>query len=212
MLSRTEVFALIEGEREYQEKRWPDHTHGVAEYLSYMHDYLQEAIHVDARVDAYSVSHEPAKAAMRKFAALGVACMEQNGLMFRTSRWRYYRGDALTLEPPDNQDPNVEMTRALPEKFVGRHLTFRPGCEFLRRCHIYEAINEERGHQDKIWGDTWRPFSMELTMLRALMRDADWDWTHEDGDCSALDTLRKIVAVAVRCMENNGAPKRERQS
>jgi len=83
-LTRAEVFALIDGERAYQDTRWGPQTtssggqHSPAEWLVYIQDYLTEAIHFASRI----ADPESAKFVMsnlRKIAAMSVAAMEQNG-------------------------------------------------------------------------------------------------------------------------------------
>lgn len=86
--SRREVYVAIDGERDYQ-KKWenPELTdsggrHSNVEFLSYIRDYVEEALHIatrnpdpDARVFC---THS-----LRKVAALAVAAMEQNGVLHR---------------------------------------------------------------------------------------------------------------------------------
>lgn len=86
-----EVIAAIEGERAYQEMRvvrdgstavGPDHFHSPEEYLLYMEHYMHLA-----REKASTVWGPDAKTAvldiLRKVVTLGVACMEQNGVVHR---------------------------------------------------------------------------------------------------------------------------------
>ena len=86
--TRAEVYAAVDGEREYQRK-WenPDLTdsggrHSNVEFLAYIQDYTTEALHVatrkpdpEARVFC---TH-----ALRKIAAMAVAALEQNGVLSR---------------------------------------------------------------------------------------------------------------------------------
>jgi len=82
--NRSEVYEAIDGEREYQERRWnPDTTstggaHSVTEFLVYMQDYVNEALHHVSR-NADPEASLVALNVVRKVAALGVACMEQHG-------------------------------------------------------------------------------------------------------------------------------------
>jgi hypothetical protein len=78
------VYEAINVERAYQEAKWNLATtssggrHSVTEWLVYMQDYLTEAMRIVSRnVDpGASVA---ALHSVRKIAAMGVACMEQNG-------------------------------------------------------------------------------------------------------------------------------------
>ena len=82
MIERARVYAAIDGERDYQERRWGNAPsggkHPVTEYLAYMQDYLTEALHQVAR-NADPEAAEMALHTVRKITAMGVACMEQNG-------------------------------------------------------------------------------------------------------------------------------------
>ena len=83
-MERKKVYELIDGEREYQALRWNEDTtstggfHSVTEFLVYIRDYTEEALHVVSRNDEPKASEE-ASHILRKIAALAVACMEQNG-------------------------------------------------------------------------------------------------------------------------------------
>jgi hypothetical protein len=76
-----EVLTLVDGERRYQEDRWRGHVHSPGAYLTYMTFYQRRMETVDSTVDQSSSEHNVARDAMRKFAALGVSCIEQNGLV-----------------------------------------------------------------------------------------------------------------------------------
>jgi hypothetical protein len=88
VLPRQEVYALIDGERTYQDARWISsedggHNHTPQEWLTYIADYAAEAIHVGCR-EADEVALEKQMAGMRKIAALAVAAMENLGAPART--------------------------------------------------------------------------------------------------------------------------------
>ena len=86
MTTREEVYAAIDGEREYQERRWgPEDSegkHSVAEFVLYMADYLTQARSELSR-NADPKAGEMALHTMRKITTMGVACMEQNGVVER---------------------------------------------------------------------------------------------------------------------------------
>ncbi len=85
---REEVYQVIDGERDYQESRWNISTtntagnHSVTEFLVYMRDYVEEALHHVSR-HADPGASDIALNSVRKVAALGVACMEQHGVLRR---------------------------------------------------------------------------------------------------------------------------------
>lgn len=81
-MERTEVYKLIDGERAYQAQKWNEETtetggkHSPEEWLVYMQDYLNEALHVCSRNPAPQYKKE-AMAIIRKITAMGVCAMEQ---------------------------------------------------------------------------------------------------------------------------------------
>lgn len=70
-----EVLKAIDGERSYQEQKWPGHAHTVAEWLLIIEKLCQ-----DARL-AWVTGHGDNQALheVRQITATGVACMEQCG-------------------------------------------------------------------------------------------------------------------------------------
>lgn len=84
----TEVCKALKSERQYQETRWNCITtstcgkHSVTEFLVFMRDYAEEALHHLSRNSEPQAS-EFALNSIRKIAAMGVACMEQHGAPLR---------------------------------------------------------------------------------------------------------------------------------
>lgn len=86
--TRADVYAAIDGERDYQRK-WEDPTltdsggrHTNVEFLVYIRDYVEEALHFASREpDPKAVMF--CTSSLRKIAALAVAAMEQNGVLRR---------------------------------------------------------------------------------------------------------------------------------
>ena len=79
-MKREEVYKLIDGEREYQDKRWDPQEHGnhtPEEWVLYMEDYLLEAKHLLSRDDLF-ICRPKAMEIIRKVTAMGVCAMEQN--------------------------------------------------------------------------------------------------------------------------------------
>jgi hypothetical protein len=82
-MKRSDVYKLIDVEREYQDAKWTPETttsdgvHSVEEWLVYIEDYVNEAKHILSRnpkQDADKKSMEN----MRKIAAMAVCAMEQH--------------------------------------------------------------------------------------------------------------------------------------
>jgi hypothetical protein len=79
-MKREDVYKLIDGERDYQEKRWkdglravPDNQKSVAEWIIYMETLLN-----DTKNKVYYLDKEGALEFIRKTTAVGVACLENN--------------------------------------------------------------------------------------------------------------------------------------
>lgn len=85
---REEVYQAIDGERAYQEKRWNCETtascgnHSLTEFLVYIRDYTEEALHYVSRT-ADPAGQDFCRNSLRKIAALTVSALEQNGVSFR---------------------------------------------------------------------------------------------------------------------------------
>lgn len=85
MLSRGEVYKIIDGEREYQNEKWNENTttskglHSVTEWLVYIQDYLSEAMHIVSR-NADPQAAIDGMENIRKIAGMCVAAMEQRGV------------------------------------------------------------------------------------------------------------------------------------
>lgn len=77
------------------------------------------------------------------------------------------------------------------------------------RQEVYAAIDSERTYQQKKWGDHQHEVGAYLTMLREYVSKADRAWTDNVGDAAALEMVRKVAGIAVRCMEDHGAPLRQ---
>ena len=82
----------------------------------------------------------------------------------------------------------------------------------LTREQVYERIDVERQYQDHLPSNRTdgsdKQVGSYLTMMRHYMTKAEEAWTMNRGDSAALDNVRKIAAIAVRCMEEHGAPTR----
>jgi hypothetical protein len=83
------------------------------------------------------------------------------------------------------------------------------------REDVYKLIDGERDYQDKLGPDRRDPTEVNhsvgdyLVMLSTYLRRAQDDWTNYPGVYEALDEIRKIGAIAVRCIEEHGAPLRQ---
>jgi len=82
------------------------------------------------------------------------------------------------------------------------------------RKDIYRIIDGERHYQDTLSSDRTdghvHTVGEELVLLDVYIQQAKVAWASTAGDDYALNAVRKIAAIAVRCMENNGYIKRGR--
>lgn len=77
------------------------------------------------------------------------------------------------------------------------------------RSLVYEAIDTERDYQEKLARNTatdQRPLE-QMALIEEVLRRAKQDWYDKPGDFD-MNYVRKIAGIAVRCMEQHGAPKR----
>ena len=84
------------------------------------------------------------------------------------------------------------------------------------RQEVYEAIDSEReyhsrltrkGVETNLAKGLNRHWAMDLITIRKIVRAAE-DWSYDNAGELPMDFMRKIAAVAVKSMEQNGAPKR----
>jgi len=79
----------------------------------------------------------------------------------------------------------------------------------INRLEVYEAIDGERDYQDKKWGSQFNDSEWSIGDWLIFMERYVEEAKGRIGyDVEALDSVRKIAALAVACMEYNGAPKR----
>lgn len=85
------------------------------------------------------------------------------------------------------------------------------------RGDVYRAIDGERKYQDSKWNPETTPSGGQhsvgawLTFMRVYLRQAEEQLTGKpDPEASdqALHTIRKVAAMAVACMEQNGVKTR----
>lgn len=77
-LKRTQVYEILDEEREYQDKKWGgkehDEAHSVSDWLIFIRKHLNQAENAIYNSDAKS-----AMDAVRKITGIGVAAMEAKG-------------------------------------------------------------------------------------------------------------------------------------
>jgi len=74
-----ETLIAITEERAHQKLRWGDDPASICEYATYIRCYADEL----TRIATHTTDKKMALDTIRKIAALGIACMEENGVVFR---------------------------------------------------------------------------------------------------------------------------------
>lgn len=82
------------------------------------------------------------------------------------------------------------------------------------RRAVYAAIDSERAYQNEKWGDgdhtvTEYILYMEHYLSEARRSASTQDLTVAIRHNLVMDFIRKVTALGVVCMEENGAPHRE---
>lgn len=72
------------------------------------------------------------------------------------------------------------------------------------RRSVYEVIDGERDYQDNNFGDNPHSVTEFLTFMQHYLSTAVTKVSTTKGDTCALDEVRKITALGVVCMEQNG--------
>lgn len=79
------------------------------------------------------------------------------------------------------------------------------------RENVYKCIDGEREYQNKLnWNHKDHPsLEAEILLMEEYLLKARQQWTNSDDDTLALDIIRKITGMGVRCLENHGCPERQ---
>jgi hypothetical protein len=82
------------------------------------------------------------------------------------------------------------------------------------RAEVYRAIDSERNYHDSVVKNKYgndaegHPVAAEILMIEEYAARARKEWTDQKGDEAALNMIRKVAGLCVRCMEHHGAPHR----
>jgi hypothetical protein len=85
-------------------------------------------------------------------------------------------------------------------------------CNPILRSVVFELIDEEREYQKALpttrtTNDT-HEVGAYLAMIQCYLNEGLVGWTKTGSDYLGLCAIRKIAALSVRCMEENGCPSR----
>ena len=83
------------------------------------------------------------------------------------------------------------------------------------RGEVYAAVDSEREYQEYVVDpalaedpSSQHSIPAELVLMKVYLDKAMNTWASKPGSEITLDFVRKIAGIAVRCMENHGAPPR----
>ena len=82
----------------------------------------------------------------------------------------------------------------------------------MDRKNVIKLVNEDLSYLDSLSEERTdghiHSVGEELVLMNVYLGKAMEAWVDNPGDIYALDQLRKVTAIAVRCMENHGVPSR----
>lgn len=82
----------------------------------------------------------------------------------------------------------------------------------MDRVKVYKLIDEEKDYQNNLPSSrtdgSYKTVGDYLTMMSAYLARAIDDWVSNPGTMEAMDEVRKIAGIAVRCMEEHETPAR----
>lgn len=84
----------------------------------------------------------------------------------------------------------------------------------MERTKVYDIIDGERNYQNGLnpgWNHKGKAgVGEEILLMEEYLNQARELWTKSYGDnMPALNKIRSVAALCVRCMENHGCPQRE---
>lgn len=167
MASKEQVTSVISDERAYQDRTWDNTTTGRADWLIYLNVYYYDAMHLAGRgkADDEEVLH-----AIRKVAALCVACMETFG------GW--------------DQNSNGMFTTAYPGP--------------IPRRTVYHMIERMRFNKGVGCGSV----SEYLLLMGRYVQEGSDRCIGSELAATITQSVLMVGAIAFRCMEEYGAPRR----
>jgi hypothetical protein len=84
------------------------------------------------------------------------------------------------------------------------------------RNEVYAAIDTERDYQGRVWtesganGNGVLSIGEQILLIEEYAAHARACWSKEaQPEIGALNIIRKIAGIAVHCMEDHGAPRRQ---
>lgn len=87
-------------------------------------------------------------------------------------------------------------------------IPFQPEIYILDQPEVIDAIVDERIYQDAKWHD-WHDAAAFLTFIHHYVIRGMAEATKDNNPIPVMDTMRKIAALALACMEQNGVVRRD---
>ena len=82
----------------------------------------------------------------------------------------------------------------------------------MERSEVYNLIDGERDYQDSISGDMeHKDIEAEIRMMEEYIKKTRETWDNHGDSTPALDMMRKVIGIGVRCFENHGCPLRSKK-
>lgn len=81
----------------------------------------------------------------------------------------------------------------------------------MQQQDVFNIITQERLYQDHTWGTIEqrpRDVASYLTIIQALVTQAQYHILNSHNDYGALDTIRQLTATGIACLEQHDAPSR----
>lgn len=81
----------------------------------------------------------------------------------------------------------------------------------MKREEVYKQIDAERERQNEIWGhdSDSKTIGSHITFIDTYLHAAKDGFTYTNGNRKSLDAIRRIAALAVRCLEIHETPVKE---
>jgi hypothetical protein len=103
------------------------------------------------------------------------------------------------------------LTLADMRELEGLHIA-SPGHGYASRAEVYAAIDSERDYQEQKWPGNFHSPVEFLVYMQDYLTEAMRVASRQPDEVAiprVLESIRKITAMGVACMEQHGAPKRE---
>lgn len=90
----------------------------------------------------------------------------------------------------------------------------------MTRTEVFKALDTERDYQLRRWGYRQGDSTMKeathsvgefLVYMQDYLTEAFHEASRAPGDATAIEVMRKVVALGIACFEQNGVPVRQHE-